>query len=71
MSLRSSNFNSVSAVRLTATPRCAGGQVSALHCQQIAAELTFRNQVSILILQGAKNLQGAKPDAVPRSRFLL
>ena len=38
-----SNFNSVSAVRLMATPRCAGGQVSALHCQEIAAELTFRN----------------------------
>ena len=30
-------------VRLMATPRCAGGQVSALHCQEIAAELTFRN----------------------------
>jgi hypothetical protein len=38
-----SNFNSVSAVHLIATPRCAGGQVSALHCQEIAAELTFRN----------------------------
>jgi hypothetical protein len=30
-------------VRLMATPPCAGGQVSALHCQEIAAELTFRN----------------------------
>jgi len=34
-------------VRLTATPRYAGGHVSALHCNEIAAELTFRNQVGI------------------------
>jgi hypothetical protein len=26
--------------------RCAGGQVSTLHCREMSAELTFRNQVS-------------------------
>src|SRR5262249_33452430 len=42
----SSNFNSISAARLPATQRCAGGQVSTLHCREMSAELTFRNQVS-------------------------
>jgi len=42
----SSNFNSVSAARLPATQRCAGGQVSTLHCREMSAELMFGNQVS-------------------------
>jgi hypothetical protein len=61
----SSNFKSISAVRLTATPRCAGGQISALHCQEISAELTFRNQVSNQLSSRAK------PGVVPSSRFSL
>jgi hypothetical protein len=40
-------FNSISAVRLPATQRCAGGQVSTLHCREISAELTFRNKVNL------------------------
>jgi hypothetical protein len=27
--------------------RCAGGQVSTLHCREISAELTFRNKVTL------------------------
>src|SRR6516164_10764086 len=41
----SSSFNSLSAARLPAMQRCAGGQVSTLHCCEMSAELTFRNQV--------------------------
>src|SRR5262247_4660728 len=35
-----------SALRLPATQRCAGGQVSTLHCREMSAELTFGNQVN-------------------------
>src|SRR5262249_60422340 len=40
-----SSFNSISAARLPATRRGAGGQVSTLHCREMSGELTFRNQV--------------------------
>jgi hypothetical protein len=43
----SCNFNSINAVRLPATQRCAGGEVSTLHCREISAELTFRNKVNL------------------------
>src|SRR6266496_1372807 len=58
----SSNFNSIGAARLPATQRCAGGQVSTLHCREMSAELTFRNQVSERIVRIP---QGAKPGELP------
>src|SRR5215472_18372492 len=58
----SSNFNSVSAARLPATQRCAGGQVSTLHCREMSAELTFRNQVGEQIV---RITQGVRPGELP------
>ena len=43
----SSNFDSMRAARLPATHTGAGGQVSTLHCREISAELTFRNNVKL------------------------
>ena len=42
-----SNFNSISTVRLPATQRCTGNQVSTLDCCEISAELTFRNKANL------------------------
>src|SRR5215831_1343049 len=58
----SSNINSVSAARLPATQRCAGGQVSTLHCREMSAELTFRNQVGEQIV---RITQGVRPGELP------
>src|SRR5262249_15396431 len=43
----STTFNSMRAVRLPATQTGAGDEVSTLHCREISAELTFRNNVKL------------------------
>src|SRR2546429_8047946 len=60
--LTSTPSNSISAVRLPATQRCAGGQVSTLHCCEMSAELTFRNQVGE---QTVRIPQGVRPGELP------
>ena len=57
-----SGFNFISAARLPATQRCAGGQVSTLHCCEMSAELTFRNQVGEQIVRIP---QGVRPGELP------
>src|SRR5262249_19253775 len=59
-----SSFNSISAARLPATRRGAGGQVSTLHCREMSAELTFRNQVgeqTVRITQRVRQSPAVRP----------
>jgi hypothetical protein len=57
----SSSFNSISAARLPVTQRCAGDQVSTLHCREMSAELTFRNQVGEQIVRVIQGVRGELP----------